>query len=60
MGPKSKCTNCGVKDWMKSQHSNFIPQLAAQGGSPTPDDGLHVNMWMCKNCWYLVAFGSAD
>ena len=48
MGPKSKCTNCGVKDWVKSQYSNFIPQLAAQGGSVTSNDGLHVDMWMCK------------
>lgn len=56
MEPKNKCTNCGAKDWLQSETIRYIP--AVSGDGTTSSDGLHVDMWMCKNCWLLMQFGS--
>ena len=61
MAPKSKCTNCGSNDWLQSDRLSYIPPVAGSGDSPSDaPDGLHVVIWMCKSCWYLMPFGSSD
>ena len=58
MGPNGKCINCGANDWLASDRVSFIPKVGAKGSDAA--EGLHVSVWMCKKCWYMMFFGTTD
>ena len=61
MAPKNKCVNCGAADWLHNDRVSYIPEVTGRSDTRTDtSDGLHVVVWMCKSCWYLMPFGSRD
>ena len=63
MPPKIKCPNCGQNEWLENPHLSYIPQVSKmKNGKYTSDiqNGIHVRIWRCNNCMYVMQFWEPD
>lgn len=63
MPPKTACPNCGQKEWLASGELSYLPRVSRSGGGGYVADtknGIHVRVWRCNNCMYVMQFWEPD
>ncbi len=63
MRPKTVCPNCGQNEWLENPGLNYFPKVnKLEDGTYVADaaNGIHVKIWRCNNCMYLMQFWEPD
>ena len=63
MPPYGPCPNCGQDEWLASDGLHYMPRVVPDDrGGYTADarNGVHVRVWRCNNCMYIMAFWEPD
>ena len=63
MPPQTKCPNCGQNEWLASEELSYLPRVnQLDDGTYTSDvdNGVHVRIWRCNNCMYMMQFWEPD
>ncbi len=63
MQPKVDCPNCGQKEWLENPNLNYFPKVnQLEDGTYVADasNGIHVKIWRCNNCMYIMQFWEPD
>ena len=63
MAPKIKCPNCGQREWLENYGLSYLPQVHKlnDGRYVTDiDNGVHVKLWRCNNCMFVMPFWEPD
>ena len=63
MPPLIDCPNCQQNEWLESPELNYLPRVSRMNdgkyGADT-DNGIHVKLWRCNNCMYVMQFWEPD
>ena len=65
MPPKGSCPNCGQKEWLEHPKLHYFPRISRSdddNGRYVADasNGIHVTIWRCNNCMYIMPFWEPD
>ena len=63
MPPKIKCPNCQQNEWLENSHLSYLPKVThMEDGKYVADvdNGIHVKLWRCNNCMYVMQFWEPD
>ena len=63
MAPKVSCPNCGQNEWLESPGLSYLPQVHKLDDGryvADIDNGLHVRLWRCNNCMFVMQFWEPD
>ncbi|MDH3204034.1 MAG: hypothetical protein OEL81_05090 [Nitrosopumilus sp.] len=63
MPPKIECPNCQQNEWLENPELNYFPRVnKMDDGKYTADteNGIHVRLWRCNNCMYVMQFWEPD
>ena len=65
MPPAIKCPNCEQDEWLESPDLGYIPKLVVlddDDGQYATDteNGIHLRVWRCNNCMYVMPFWEPD
>ena len=63
MPPKIACPNCGLKEWLENPELHYFPRVEPlDEGKYVADttNGIHVKIWRCNNCMYIMHFWEPD
>ena len=63
MAPKTNCPNCGQNEWLENQELSYLPRVTKlENGQYVSDldNGIHVRLWRCNNCMYVMQFWEPD
>ncbi|MDH3360871.1 MAG: hypothetical protein OEL56_01670 [Nitrosopumilus sp.] len=63
MPPKIPCPNCMQKEWLENPELNYLPRVTRlENGKyvADTDNGIHVKLWRCNNCMYVMQFWEHD
>ena len=63
MPPKVKCPNCGQNEWLENPELGYIPRVnKLENGKyySDLDNGIHIKVWRCNNCMYVMQFWEPD
>jgi len=63
MAPHTKCPNCGLNEWFENPKLHYLPLVSQMNdGSYSADttNGIHVKLWRCNNCLYVMLFWEPD
>jgi len=57
-----KCPLCGHENWTGSPTLHYLPKLDGVSGQlkPMSNQGIHVRVWRCDNCLYVMMFWEPD
>ena len=61
--PMRPCPNCGQTEWLENKDLHYMPRVVpiGQGRYATdPGNGIHVSVWRCNNCLYVMLFWEPD
>ena len=61
--PSTKCHNCGQKEWLESPELGYIPRLEKDSEGrymADTNNGVHLRVWRCNNCMYIMTFWEPD
>ena len=63
MPPKIQCPNCQQNEWLESPELNYFPRVSKMDDGRYMSDtenGIHVRLWRCNNCMYIMQFWEPD
>ena len=63
MPPQMNCPNCQQKEWLENPELNYLPRVSQLDNGQyvaDTDNGIHVKLWRCNNCMYVVQFWEPD
>ena len=63
MPPKIPCPNCGQNEWLENPELSYLPRVRKlENGEYVSDidNGIHVRLWRCNNCMYVMQFWEPD
>jgi len=63
MPPKIQCPNCMQNEWLENPDLNYLPRVTRlEDGKyvADTDNGIHVKLWRCNNCMYVMQFWEPD
>ena len=63
MAPKIPCPNCQEDEWLENNELSYLPQVVKlEDGKYVADagNGIHVRLWRCNNCMYVMQFWEPD
>ncbi len=63
MRPGIACPNCGEDEWLENPNLHYLPRVDRDGdGAYTADasNGIHVRIWRCNNCMFIMPFWEPD
>lgn len=63
MPPQTKCPNCGQNEWLENAELNYLPRLTKLENEKYTidiDNGIHVRLWRCNNCMFVMSFWEPD
>jgi hypothetical protein len=63
MTPKIKCPNCQQNEWLEYKELSYLPKIMKRddGTYATDiDNGIHIRIWRCNNCMYVMHFWEPD
>mgnify|MGYP000038185594 FL=1 len=62
MGPKIHCPNCQENEWLENNQLSYLPDMIITDGKYVADtkNGIHVRLWRCNNCMYVMQFWEPD
>ena len=63
MAPKIPCPNCQEDEWLENNELSYLPQVVKlKDGKYVADaeNGIHVRLWRCNNCMYVMEFWEPD
>ena len=61
--PKIPCPNCQEDEWLENNELSYLPQVVKlEDGKYVADtgNGIHVRLWRCNNCMYVMQFWEPD
>ncbi len=63
MSPKIKCPNCQQNEWLGNAELSYLPKVTKMEDGKyvaDADNGIHVKLWRCNNCMYVMQFLEPD
>jgi len=63
MPPKISCPNCMQSEWLENPELNYLPRVSKLDDGKyvaDTDNGIHVKLWRCNNCMYVMQFWEPD
>jgi len=63
MPPKINCPNCLQNEWLENSELNYLPKVTQMDDGKyvaDTDNGIHVKLWRCNNCMYVMQFWEPD
>jgi len=63
MAPKIKCPNCQQNEWLENNELSYLPTVMKMDDetyAADPNNGIHVRLWRCNNCMYVLQFWEPD
>ena len=63
MPPKIHCPNCQQNEWLENAELNYLPKVTQMDDGKyvaDTDNGIHVKLWRCNNCMYIMQFWEPD
>jgi len=63
MPPQIKCPNCNQNEWLENPELNYLPRVTKlENGAYASDteNGIHVRLWRCNNCMFVMQFWEPD
>ncbi len=63
MTPKIKCPNCQQNEWFENNELSYLPTVMKMDDgtyAADPNNGIHVRLWRCNNCMYVLQFWEPD
>ena len=63
MAPKINCPNCGQNEWLENFGLSYLPQVYKLDDGRYASDtenGVHVRLWRCNNCMFVMQFWEPD
>ena len=63
MAPKINCPNCQENEWLENNELSYLPTvMKLDGGTYAADtkNGIHVRLWRCNNCMFVMQFWEPD
>ena len=63
MPPQIQCPNCGQNEWLENPELNYLPcvtKLESGKYAVDIDNGIHVRLWRCNNCMFVMSFWEPD
>ena len=63
MVPKIKCPNCQQNEWFENDELSYLPTVMKMDDGiyvADPNNGIHVRLWRCNNCMYVLQFWEPD
>ena len=63
MPPKTRCPNCQQNEWLENPELGYVPRVLRMGDgryAADTDNGMHVRLWRCNNCMYVMQFWEPD
>ena len=63
MGPKIHCPNCQENEWLENNELSYLPHvIKLEDGKYVADvkNGIHVRLWRCNNCMFVMQFWEPD
>ena len=63
MPPKIKCPNYQQNEWLENDELSYFPTvMKMDDGTYAADaeNGIHVRLWRCNNCMYVMQFWEPD
>ena len=63
MAPKIKCPNCQQNEWFENNQLSYLPTVMKMDDgtyAADPNNGIHVRLWRCNNCMYVMQFWEPD
>ena len=62
-GSKIHCPNCQENEWLENNELSYLPQvIQLEDGKYVADaeNGIHVRLWRCNNCMFVMQFWEPD
>lgn len=63
MPPQIKCPNCGLDEWLENPELSYVPTVRKEDNDnyvADTENGMHVRIWRCNNCMYIMQFWEPD
>ena len=63
MAPKIPCPNCQEDEWLENNELSYLPHvIKLEDGKYVADvkNGIHVRLWRCNNCMFVMKFWEPD
>ena len=63
MPPKIKCPNCQQNEWLENSELSYLPRvIRMEDGTYAADvdNRVHIKLWRCNNCMYVMQFWEPD
>ena len=63
MAPKVQCPNCQQNEWLENSELSYLPTVMKMDDgtyAADPNNGIHVRLWRCNNCMYVLQFWEPD
>ncbi len=63
MPPKIHCPNCQQNEWLENAELNYLPKVTQMDDGKyvaDTDNGIHIKLWRCNNCMYVMQFWEPD
>jgi len=63
VAPKIICPNCQQNEWLENAELNYLPKVTKMDDGKyeaDTDNGIHVKLWRCNNCMYVMQFWEHD
>ena len=63
MAPKIKCLNCQQNKWLENNELSYLPTVMKMDDgtyAADPNNGIHIRLWRCNNCMYVLQFWEPD
>ncbi len=63
VSPKIKCPNCQQNEWLENAELSYLPKVTKMEDGKyvaDADNGIHVKLWRCNNCMYVMQFWEPD
>ena len=63
MSPRIKCPNCQQNEWLENTELNYLPRVTKMKNEKyvaDTDNGIHIKLWRCNNCLYVMQFWEPD
>ena len=63
MPPKINCPNCQQNEWFENNELSYLPRTTKLDNGEYVadiDSGIHIRIWRCNNCMYIMQFWEPD
>ncbi len=63
MPPRIHCPKCQQNEWLENSELNYLPKVTQMDDGKyvaDTDNGIHVKLWRCNNCMYVMQFWEPD